>query len=138
MKQIIVNLQRDTSAHIAVCSIPVLGEQLASLPNQNVRLFNAAVKALADELGASYLPVYEMMEQYLCAHQQGPGLGYDEARSMKLMMRSMWDHNIRGLSWDEISTGNGLVLMTDTIHFNSRGAGIIADLIDGWLKKYVE
>jgi lysophospholipase L1-like esterase len=136
LRQIVVDLQRDTSAHIALGSIPILGEQLDSIPNQDVRLFNGAIQALADELGVAYLPVHETMEQYLHAHQAGPGQGYDEARSMKWMGRSMWDHNICGRSWDEISAGHGLVLMTDTIHFNSRGAAIIADLIEGWLLQF--
>jgi lysophospholipase L1-like esterase len=133
MKRIVENLQRETSAHIALCSIPVLGEQLDSIPNQNVRLFNGALKALADELGMTYLPVFERMEQYLRVHQQGPGQGFDEAKSSKLMIRSIWNHNIRGHGWDDISAGNGLVLMTDTIHFNSRGGGILSALIEGWL-----
>jgi lysophospholipase L1-like esterase len=135
LRRLVVGMQRDTAAHIALCSIPILGEQIDSIPNQSARLFNGAVKLLAEELGVAYLPVHETMEQYLRAHQQGPGQGYDEARSMKLMGRSMWDHNLRGRSWDEISAGNGLVLMTDTIHFNSRGAAIIADLIEGWLSQ---
>ena len=50
------------------------------------------------------------------------------------MLPTMWDHNIRGRSWDGVSARNGLLLTTDTIHFNGRGAEIIADLIEGWLR----
>jgi lysophospholipase L1-like esterase len=41
-----------------------------------------------------------------------------------------------GLTWDEVSWRNGLLLLTDTLHLNSMGAGIVADLIQGWLLKW--
>ena len=50
-----------------------------------------------------------------------------------MMMKAMWDHNIHERSWDDVSAHHGLLLTTDTIHFNSRGAVIIAGLIEGWL-----
>ena len=40
-----------------------------------------------------------------------------------------------GLSWDDVSRRNGLLLLTDTLHLNSVGAGMIADLIEAWLEK---
>jgi len=98
-----------------------------------VRQFNQDVKALADELDVAYLPIYEIMQQYLRAHQQEPGQAFDESRAETMMMRAFRDHNIRGHSWEDISAHHGLLLQTDTIHFNSHGANIIADLIEGWL-----
>jgi lysophospholipase L1-like esterase len=133
MRRVVLALQKDTSAHIALCSIPVLGEDLDSLPNRSVRLFNGALKDLADELGVAYLPVYETMEQFLRTHQRESGVAFDESRAGAMMMSAMWDHNIRERSWDDVSAHYGLLLTTDTIHFNSRGAEIIADLIEGWL-----
>ena len=38
-----------------------------------------------------------------------------------------------GLSWDEVSQRNGLLLFTDTLHLNSIGASLVADLIEEWL-----
>jgi hypothetical protein len=57
----------------------------------------------------------------------------NEARAGELMLPTMWDHTIRGRSWDGVSARTGLLLTTDTIYFNGRGAEIIADLIEGWL-----
>ncbi len=132
LRQLVLTLQKETRARIALCSIPVLGEDLDSLPNQSVRLFNGTIKALADELAVAYLPVYESMEQFLRTHQQASGMAFDESRS-GVMMRAIWDHNIRGRSWEDVSIRHGLLLTTDTIHFNHRGAQIIAELIEGWL-----
>ena len=38
-----------------------------------------------------------------------------------------------GLSWDEVSHRNGLLITTDCLHLNSVGAGRVADLISDWL-----
>ena len=38
-----------------------------------------------------------------------------------------------GLSWNEVSRRNGLLLTTDCIHLNDTGGAIIADLISAWL-----
>ncbi|HXX79763.1 MAG TPA: GDSL-type esterase/lipase family protein [Ktedonobacteraceae bacterium] len=134
MRQLVLTLQNETNARIALCSIPPLGEDLDSLPNQRVRQFNQDIKALADELDVAYLLVYEIMEQYLRAHQQEPGPAFDEARAGKMMMKALRYYNIRGRSWEDISAHHGLLLQTDTIHFNSHGANIIADLIEDWLR----
>lgn len=134
LRRIVLTLRNETQAAVALCSIPVLGEDLDVLPNQTVREFKAAIKALADELGVAYLPIYETMERFLRTHQQQPGQAFEEARLGELMTRATRDHNIRGHSWDDISARNGLLLTTDTIHLNSRGAGMIADLIEGWLR----
>ena len=40
-----------------------------------------------------------------------------------------------GHSWDDISRRNGLLLMTDCLHLNYRGAGLVADLIADWLEE---
>ena len=39
-----------------------------------------------------------------------------------------------GLSWDEVSRRNGLLLLTDCLHLNRKGAWIVADLIGEWLR----
>lgn len=135
VREIGQTLQRETRAHIALCSIPPLGEDLGSLPNQRVRLFNQTIKALADDLSIDYLPIYESMEQFLRTRQQHPGQTFEEAKAAKLILNSLWNYNIRGRKWDDISAKSGLLLQTDTIHFNRRGAELIADVIEGWLRK---
>jgi lysophospholipase L1-like esterase len=129
LRQIVLRLGEETSAALALCSIPVLGEDLDSPP----RLFNGAVEELAGEMDAAYLPVYEKMAEYLCAHQRGPARAFAESAAGGMMMRALWDHNIRGRSWDDIAAGNSLLLTVDLVHFNHRGAESIADLIEEWL-----
>jgi acyl-CoA thioesterase I len=129
---LIQTLQQHTHAHIAVCSIPPLGEDLEATPNEQVRAYNGAILAAAKETGVSYLPVFEEMDQYLCHRQSGLGKPYT---GPGLIADSMWDHFVLRKDWDTIGVANGFLLHTDGIHLNRRGGGIIAGLIEDWLIK---
>jgi lysophospholipase L1-like esterase len=135
LKEMVELVQKRTGAKVGLCSIPILGEDLGSRPNGEVRLFNGLVKALSEELGIGYLPVYEGMEGFLQGQVSGLGKGYEQGTAGRMMVRAAWAHYVGGRSWDDISAGNGLLLTTDTVHFNGRGAGIIADVIEGWLRR---
>jgi len=135
LRQIIQSVQSGTSAKIALCSIPILGEDLDSSANQSVRLFNQSIKALADELQIMYLPIYETMEDFLQSHQRQAGRAFDESMTNSILFWAVWDHYILGRSWEDISSHNNLLLTVDTEHFNRSGAAMIADLIEGWLRK---
>jgi lysophospholipase L1-like esterase len=127
---LIQTLLQHTRAHIAVCSIPPLGEDLEAAPNEQVRAYNRAILAAAEETGVSYLPVFEEMDHYLSQRQSGPGKAYT---GPGLIPDSMWDHFVLRKDWDDIGAANGFLLHTDGIHLNQRGAGIIAGLIEDWL-----
>ncbi len=135
LRRIVQSMQNSTSAKIAVCSIPILGEDLDSPANQSVRLFNRSIKALADELQIMYLPIYETMEDFLQSHQRQAGRAFDESMTNSILFWAVWDHYILGRSWEDISLRNNLLLTVDTEHFNRLGAAMIADLIEGWLRK---
>lgn len=134
LRATVTRLQQTTSARIALCSIPPLGEDLDSAPNESVRLFNQAVRALAEELGTGYLPVYECMEAWLRAHSSGQGQPFEEPKIGRLILQAAWLHNIRKRRWSEVSAHSGFHLMTDSVHFNEQGAQLIADVIEPWLR----
>jgi lysophospholipase L1-like esterase len=60
MLRIIDMLKDKTTAKIAIISLPVLGEDLESTPNQRIKEYNALLKEIADEKQVSYLLVYEL------------------------------------------------------------------------------
>lgn len=130
--RIIAGRLRDTGARVALLSLPVVGEVLASEPVRKARDFSEVVREVAAEQGVSYLPLHERMVDFLEAHpavpktlfRPGPFLSYTAA-AQNLMLRR---------SFDAISRSRGLQLTTDTIHLNTRGAAMIAELIVGWLK----
>jgi alpha-L-rhamnosidase len=134
VRHIVERLQAETSATIALCSVPVLGEALDSAANDAARLFNGSLQELAVELGVAYLPVHESMTAELEAEVPAGGVPFDQDVLVRRMLGAVWDAQVRGRSWEQISTQHGLVLTTDLIHPNGRGAAIVADRIEEWLR----
>jgi lysophospholipase L1-like esterase len=135
LRAIVARLRGETTARIALLSLAVIGEDPDHEANRRIALYNEAIRRVAEEAGAAYLPLYERMIAYLRAHEPErvhlpPRLEYRDGL-----------HNIGnaialhagGLSWDEVSRRNGLLLTTDCLHLNRTGAGMVADLIAGWL-----
>jgi len=134
MIQIVRTLKEKTSARIGLISLPVLGEDLESLPNQRIRKYNALLKEIAEQEKAAYLPVYEKQEAYLKKNQNKRGRSYEGRLGISLMLlvrRFFLKQN-----YDTISDKNGYLLVTDGIHMNNRGAAFIADEIKAFLCKH--
>ncbi len=135
MRAIVTRLQTETSARIAFLSLPMIGEDLEHVANQRVELYNEATHRLARESGTAYLPLYEQMVAYLKEHEADqahlpPRLAYRDGLTNVGNAIAL---HASGLSWDEVSHRNGLLLLTDTLHLNRTGAGMIADLVSHWL-----
>ena len=90
MLRIINMLKEKTSAKIALVSLPVLGEDLESTPNQRTKEYNVLLKEIADEEQVRYLPVYELQEEYLREAQQTGGRPYEQP-SQNSEIRLLWD-----------------------------------------------
>jgi lysophospholipase L1-like esterase len=135
MLRIINALKEKTSAKIALVSLPVLGEDLESIPNQLIKDYNALLKGIADEEQVSYLPVYELQERYLREVQQGSGRPYESGGMLSIKALAL--HYLLRQSFDEISRKHHFLLVTDGIHMNSRGATFIADEIESFLRSRV-
>ena len=128
-------LKEKTSAKIAVVSLPVLGEDLESTPNQRTKEYNVLLKEIADEEQVRYLPVYELQEEYLREAQQTGGRPYESGGMLSI--KALVRHYLLRQSFDEISRKHHFLLLTDGIHMNSRGATFIADEIESFLRSHV-
>jgi lysophospholipase L1-like esterase len=135
MLRIVNMLKEKTSAKIALISLPVLGEDLESTPNQRTRDYNVLLKEIADEEQVSYLPVHELQEEYLREAQQTGGRP-DESGGM-LSIKALVRHYLLRQSFDEISRKHHFLLLTDGIHMNSRGATFIANEVESFLRSHV-
>lgn len=135
LRAIVRRLKAGTTARIAVMTLAVIGEDLEHEANRQVARYNAAIERIAREEAVPCLPLHERMVAWLREHEADraglpPRLAYRDGL-----------HNVgnalalhaQGLSWDQVSARNGLLLTTDCLHLNSRGAGMIADLIASWL-----
>jgi len=132
MLQIVRTLKEKTSAKIGLVSLPILGEDLESLPNQRIREYNALLRRIAVQEQAAYLPVYERQEEYLKNSQHKTGRTFESGIRSSLML--LVRYYVFRQSFDTISEKNGYVLVTDGIHMNSRGAAFIADEIESFLR----
>ena len=135
MLRIINTLKERTSAKIALVSLPVLGEDLESMPNHLIKDYNAMLKDIADEEQVSYLAVYELQEEYLREVQHDSGRPYESGGMLSI--KALARHYLLRQSFDEISRKHHFVLLTDGIHMNSRGATFIADEIESFLRSHV-
>ena len=135
LETIVKRLKRETNARLAMLSLAVIGEDLDHEANRKVELYNEAIRRVTKKEGIAYLPLHELMVAYLREHetdraQLPPRLDYRDGLHNVGTATAL---HATGLSWDEVSRRNGLLVLTDTLHFNSVGAGMIADLIEGWL-----
>lgn len=126
-RQLVQRLRTETSAQIAVASLPVMGEDLTHEVNRRADQYSTFVKELAQEQGLTYLPVREAMKAYLAQFPPERPHRYEQAR--QLLTLSAARHYLLGESWDRICARHGNRLTQDMLHFNTTGATIIADVI---------
>ncbi len=130
LERIVERLQQQTSASIALLEIPMVGENLDSVHNQRVDAYNEIIHETADAHGIRVLPLHQRLVDLLPAgHRPTP---FDGAKGA--MGRAAVKHFLLRRSWDRISADNGLALLTDHIHLNDRGARVISDLVEEFVR----
>jgi len=132
MRLILGRLKASTRAALAVATLPVLGEDLDSLANQRVRQYNQALAELTEEMNIPLLPVYERMADVLQADPR-PKRAY--THSIRLTAEVILRCNILGAPFDRLAEQNGFALLTDSVHLNSRGAAIVANEMEAFLRR---
>ncbi|HEB32415.1 MAG TPA: hypothetical protein ENI15_16335 [Spirochaetes bacterium] len=73
------------------------------------------------------------MVTFLKSQSHGPGINYGKD-IRRIMIKSIARHNLPCKSLDRISSSNGMLLIVDLLHLNSRGAGMVADRIEKYLR----
>ncbi|MBN1138301.1 MAG: SGNH/GDSL hydrolase family protein [Anaerolineae bacterium] len=135
MEAIVERLLGETRARIALLSLPPVGEDLQSRPVRTTRWFSEVVRRVARRYGVAYLPVFEQMTDYLTEHPPAEALEHEKWRWDSV--KAIFEEKILGVELDEVAQRRGLVLHSDMLHLNSRGATLIADLIES-LVRHVE
>jgi lysophospholipase L1-like esterase len=128
---IIERLANETSARIGLLSLPVLGEELDSESLRRSRQYSDVLKQIAQAQGVAYLPLNERQIEYLKAGGFTPGTRYRDG--VGLLAGGAIQHFILRRSLDDIGRRRGLALTTDLKHQNTRGATVIADVIEEFL-----
>ena len=124
-------LKEKTNARVAILSIPTITEDsthpafLHSLP------FVDIIREVAEKESLAYLPLRERMEAFVREHPSSTRHSFERRQS--LSKKAFARHFFLKNSWNDIGKSNGFNLLTDFVHLNCRGAGMVADLIEGFL-----
>jgi lysophospholipase L1-like esterase len=129
--KVVQHLKSKTSARIGLASIPLLGENLDSVPNQTIRGYNERVREIARREQVGYIPVFERQEEYIRSNGNASRREYHgelrltaELAARRIFLRE---------SYDSFSRRKGFSLLTDGVHMNNRGAEIIAQEMEKFI-----
>ncbi|MDA0564732.1 GDSL-type esterase/lipase family protein [Streptomonospora sp. S1-112] len=126
---IVQRVEERTSAQVALLSLPPLGEELDSRLNRRLRDYNAALRTIAEETTAAYVPVNEHFTEALRDQSHRPAFAFSFPTAYAAAAR----HYLLGRTWDEVARANGLELYVDHIHLSDKGGAIVTGLVADWL-----
>ncbi|MGV9316585.1 SGNH/GDSL hydrolase family protein [Streptomyces sp. NPDC003691] len=128
---VVERLRTETGATIGLLSLPVLGQQLDGAAAQASQAYSRMIAEVAAAGAAAYLPLHERQVEEL-RRADPPPVPYKEPTPVAGVGVLVRHAVLRG-GLDTLSRRRGLVLTTDHIHQNSRGAALVAEVIDTWL-----
>ncbi len=133
LRSIIQHMQKETEARIALLSLPPITEDQNHTGFKRAIEYSEIVKKTADDFGLAYLGLGEKLNGYL---QKSSGQPSDFVAGENMQMYSaIFTHYLLGKSWNDIAGENGYNFLTDNIHLNGKGAGIIADLVEEFIRE---
>lgn len=132
LEQVITTLKQQTSARIALTSLPVLGEDLNDNANIIVNRYNEEVRNLVKKHALHYLPLNEEITAYLNAHPVEKPAIY---RPFGWWLKANIHFRTRVLKqdWNEYAGIHGLHVTTDTIHLNKVSGKMLAGLVSEFI-----
>ncbi|MFJ7990109.1 SGNH/GDSL hydrolase family protein [Streptomyces sp. NPDC096351] len=125
---IVERLRAETDATIGLLSLPVLGQRLDGPAARASEQYSRMIAGVATANEVTYLPLHERQVEEL-RRADPPPIPYRDAPP-RAGLGVLLQHHLLRRSFDAISRRRRLVLTTDHIHQNSRGAALIAEVID--------
>lgn len=120
-------LSRLTTCHVALLSIPPLGENPRSQMNQRIARWNATLRSLADKRSIRYIPVFEEISQRLNGKNEHFRL------RISLLLSSACRRYLFRQKFDDIAHAHGYTMLADEVHLSNRSGDVVADLVSEWL-----
>jgi acyl-CoA thioesterase I len=125
--------------HVAVCTLPPLGENPDSQINQLVQSFNADIRQIVAQENRTLIPLNEKLSTHLTnSVQERPQYTPGPINRLVPILRAITDYYISGKTWDESGKQQGLTLLPDHIHLGEFGGEILANLIDLYLQGIIK
>lgn len=136
LEEIVILLSISTKAQIALCTLPVLGEDLMGPANQKVREYNREILRIARDQDLPVLDLYVRLASTLVHNTIDRPVPYQQ--NLWMMAKAALRRLVLRQDWEKISAANGLYVTTDTIHLNATGGKILASLVRGYLGRRAE
>ncbi len=136
LQKIVRRLKQDTSADLALCSLPPIGEDLDSTNpfqheiNVQVEKLSTIIREVATEQDIGYINVYEAFSTQMNNSRRR---SFTEFRFFAFY-RDAFRALVLGKSPDDICRLNGWEFHTDGIHLNGRGGLLLAGLVQTFLE----
>lgn len=133
LEMIVNRLREYTHAKIALCTLPLLGEDIEHQANITIAKYNAEINRIAGIYGTELLDLNQKMADHLIANP--PAQPVTAQKSLTLLAKAAFRRLVLRKDWNSISQRHGLALTTDTIHLNETAgrmlAGLAVDFIAG-------
>ena len=132
LAHIIMRLQKETRAKIALLSLLPIGEDLDHPACRLAAQYSLTIKKLAAQHNVAYLPLNETLTGYLAGRNRTPEISYT-GDTLPLLYTALFKHHLLGMSYDAISDANGFLLLIDMLHPNTRCAAITAEMVENFI-----
>lgn len=131
---VVDRITSETTARVALMSLPPLGEDLDADINHALGHYNRVIIDTAARSGIDYLPLHERLAALL-ERSGNSRTSYDF--SFALAFRAAAQRYLLRRSWDQIAQRHGLELYVDHIHLSDRAGAVVTDLTARWLQTTV-
>lgn len=131
---VVEKLLKDPKLQVAVCTIPPLGEDLASKWNQNaVTTVNHIIRKVQAASGSrvTLLDVNGALQSRI---RRSNTLGSSMAFMVGHVVWQSFARFVLQVSWNDMSRWIGNLVLTDGIHLNDEGGAIVTTLVVDWLR----
>ncbi|MGW5386037.1 SGNH/GDSL hydrolase family protein [Nocardia sp. NPDC003963] len=118
------------TAHVALMSLPPLGEDPDDEINRRSTGYNRIITETAARTGVDYLPLHERIAGLVRQHGD-PSVRYDFR--FTLAFTAAAQHYLFGRSWDQVAQSRGSDLFVDGIHLSDRSGAVVTELTARWL-----
>jgi lysophospholipase L1-like esterase len=126
LHRIVDRLNSNTSARIALMSLPPLGDTTDGRCEDLIAPYNAIIHDVASQTAVPVLPVHERIAELIAANTASTR--WDGTK--KLMLAALGRRFLLRQTWDAIARHNGFTTSTDGVHLNETAAARIAALVE--------
>ncbi len=129
---LVKRIKTETSAKIALLSIPTIGEDSNHPAFIRSSEISQIVQGVAEELKVTYLPLHEKMVESI--RDTPVSATYPYEKHLIGIFKGVLNRYLLRKRWDDIAQNSGFSLHVDYLHLNTEGAQMVADLVVEFLQ----